>query len=169
MRKMVEMPAVVSFLNELNLDGVRRTVSNIGDGDNAGTRSDCNNGEDKEHVNKTLMSRAFMRVLMIGKSVLRMWSPYVTALLSILSSVYGMCGSSQGCAVPASRSSLCPPAGRIRLPDTKEIDSVFRRGTVLNLGRDISVQSSSSGQIETLEKDLTSRVGNLEFGLNSTS
>lgn len=41
-------------------------------------------------VNKTLMSRAFMRVLMIGKSVLRMWSPYVTALLSILSSVYGV-------------------------------------------------------------------------------
>lgn len=36
------------------------------------------------------MSRAFMRVLMIGKSVLRMWSPYVTALLSILSSVYGV-------------------------------------------------------------------------------
>ena len=41
-------------------------------------------------VNKTLMSRAFMRVIMIGKSVLRMWSPYVTALLSILSSVYGV-------------------------------------------------------------------------------
>ena len=41
-------------------------------------------------VNKTLMSRAFMRVLMIGKSVPRMWSPYVTALLSILSSVYGV-------------------------------------------------------------------------------
>lgn len=41
-------------------------------------------------VNKTLMSRAFMRVLMIGKSVLRMWSPYVTALLSILSPVYGV-------------------------------------------------------------------------------
>lgn len=41
-------------------------------------------------VNKTLMSRAFMRVVMIGKSVLRMWSPYVTALLSILSSVYGV-------------------------------------------------------------------------------
>ena len=37
---------------------------------------------------KTLMSRAFMRVLMIGKSVLRMWSPYVTALLSILSSAF---------------------------------------------------------------------------------
>lgn len=36
------------------------------------------------------MSRAFMRVVMIGKSVLRMWSPYVTALLSILSSVYGV-------------------------------------------------------------------------------
>lgn len=36
------------------------------------------------------MSRAFMRVLMIGKSILRMWSPYVTALLSILSSVYGV-------------------------------------------------------------------------------
>lgn len=41
-------------------------------------------------VNKTLMSRAFMRVLMIGKSILRMWSPYVTALLSVLSSVYGV-------------------------------------------------------------------------------
>lgn len=24
-------------------------LSNIGDGDNAGTRGDCNNGEDKEH------------------------------------------------------------------------------------------------------------------------
>lgn len=31
-----------------------------------------------------------MRVLMIGKSILRMWSPYVTALLSILSSVSGV-------------------------------------------------------------------------------
>lgn len=36
------------------------------------------------------MSRAFMRVLMIGKSILRMWSPYVTALLSLSSSVHGV-------------------------------------------------------------------------------
>lgn len=41
-------------------------------------------------MNRTLLSRASLRAFVIGESVMRMWSCYVTAWLSVLSSVYGV-------------------------------------------------------------------------------
>lgn len=55
-----------------------------------------------------------------------------------------MCGSSPGCAVLADRSAGCPPAGRIPLPDRKEIDSVFRWvGGALGPPLEMSAESAS--------------------------
>lgn len=55
-----------------------------------------------------------------------------------------MCGSSRGYAVPAGGSFRCPPAGRIRLPDRKETDSVFRWvGGALGPPLEMSAESAS--------------------------